>query len=78
MTWKDGALLSGGLKLESATGFAPFAENVPLSVASCEAGKRIALTVRVSTECITPDQAGEFLRILVCQICSMDLPSDFS
>lgn len=78
MIWKNGALFSGGLKLESATGFAPFAENVPLSVASCEAGNRIAITVRASTKRVTPEQAAEFLRTLVCQICSMDLPSDIS
>ncbi|MFO1001031.1 MAG: hypothetical protein U0936_11865 [Planctomycetaceae bacterium] len=78
MTWKNGSLFSGGLKLESATGFAPFAENVPLSVASCEAGDRIALTVRASTECITPEQTSEFLRTLVCQICSIEFPHDVS
>ena len=74
MTWKDGVLHAGGLRLESATGFAPFAENVPLSVATCEAGKRIALTLRSSTEFITPEQTRDFLAMLVSQICTMNLP----
>lgn len=78
MVWKDGVLYCGGLKLESTTGFAPFAENVPLSVATCEAGKCIAMTVRSSTASITPEQTGEFLRMLVNQICSLDLPKDCS
>lgn len=78
MTWKDGVLYSGGLKLESATGFAPFAENVPLSVASCEAGRRIVLTVRSSTDSITPEQTEEFLGMLVSKICSMDFPNTAS
>lgn len=74
MIWKDGVLHSGGLRLESATGFAPFAENVPLSVATCEAGKRISLTLRSSTAFITPEQTKSFLGMLVSQICTMDLP----
>lgn len=74
MTWKDGVLHAGGLRLESATGFAPFAENVPLSVATCEAGKRMALTLRSSTEFISPEQTEGFLEMLVSQICTMDLP----
>jgi hypothetical protein len=78
LTLKEGVLYCGGLRLESTTGFAPYAENVPLSVASCEAGKRIALTVRSSTTVITPEQTGEFLRLLVNQICSLDLPNDHS
>jgi hypothetical protein len=74
MIWKDGVLHAGGLRLESATGFAPFAENVPLSVATCEAGKRIALTLRSSTEFISPEQTRDFLEVLVSQICTMELP----
>lgn len=74
MTWKEGVLHIGGLRLESATGFAPFAENVPLSVASCEAGRRIALTLRSSTDFISPEQSRSFLGMLVSQICTMDLP----
>ena len=72
MTWKDGMLYAGGLRLESATGFAPFAENVPLSVATCEAGKRIALTLRSSTEFISPELTSDFLAMLVSLICTMD------
>lgn len=75
MIWKDGTLHSGGLQLESATGFAPFAENVPLSIATCEAGKRIALTLRSSAAFISPEQTEEFLRMLVSQLCTMDLPA---
>ena len=43
MTWTDGMAHNGGLRLEAATGFAPFEENVPLSMSTCEAGKGIAL-----------------------------------
>lgn len=76
MAWKDGVLHSGGLRLESATGFAPFAENVPLSVATCEAGKQITLTLRYSTELVSQEQAISFVKMLVSQICTMDLPKD--
>ena len=78
MTWKDGLLHSGGLRLEFATAYAPFAEKVPLSIATCEAGQRITLTLRSSAAFITPEQTGEFLRMLVNQICSLDLPNDKS
>jgi hypothetical protein len=47
---------------------------VPLSVATCEAGKQIALTLRSSTEFVTPEQTIGFLDMLVSQICTMDLP----
>ena len=75
---KDGVLHSGGLRLEFATAYAPFAEKVPLSIATCEAGQRITLTLRSSAAFITPEQTGEFLRMLVNQICSLDLPNDKS
>lgn len=75
MEWKNGILHSGGLRLESATGFAPFAENVPISVATCEAGNRITLTLRCSTTHVTPEQARLFVATLVGQICDFDLPN---
>lgn len=74
MEWKNGILHSGGLRLESATGFAPFAENVPISVATCEAGSRITLTLRCSTSHVTPEQARMFVTTLIDQICAFDLP----
>ena len=74
MSWKDGVLRSGDLKLETATGFAPFAENVPISVASCEAGRKLSLTVRSSSARITPEMSHRFASHLVNLICTLDLP----
>jgi hypothetical protein len=73
MPWKDGFLSSGGLKLETATGFAPFAENVPISVATCEAGRRLTLTVRSSSLKVTTEETKLFASTLVEQICQFQL-----
>jgi hypothetical protein len=78
MTWKDGSLHAGGLRLEFATAYAPYGEKVPLSIATCEAGQRITLTLRSSTAFMTPEQTEEFLRMLVNQMCSLELPNDLS
>ncbi len=75
MPWKDRVLQSGGLRLETATAFAPFAENVPLSIATCEAGKQLTLTVRSSQEFLSIDQTEEFAAALLNLVCRFDLPS---
>ncbi len=74
MPYKDGIIHSGGLQLESVTGFAPFAENVPLSIASCETGKRITLTVRSSARFMSLEQTQAFASALVKLLCTFELP----
>ena len=74
MSWKDGAVNAGHMKLESATGFAPFAENVPISVATCEAGRKLTLTVRSSAE-LEPEMTHSFASHLVKLLCTFDLPT---
>ncbi len=49
LPWKDGMPVAGDLRLETVTGFAPCAENVPVSIAACEASRKITLTVRSSS-----------------------------
>lgn len=75
MSWKDGVLSAGGLRLETATAFAAFAENVPFSVATCEAGTRITLTVRSSLRFVTPEETYRFADSLVHQLCTFELPA---
>ena len=60
LPWKNGVLRTGGLTLESATGFAPCAPGVPLSAAACETGRRIALTVRSSPIFLTDNETRTF------------------
>jgi len=72
--YKDGIVHSGGMQLETVTGFAPFAENVPLSIASCETGKRMTLTVRSSACFMSMEQTQEFASALVKLICNLELP----
>lgn len=75
MPWKDRILQSGGLRLETATAFAPFAENVPLSIATCEAGKQITLTVRSSQEYLSMEQTEDFATSLLNLACRFELPA---
>lgn len=72
LPWKNGVLSTGGLTLESATGFAPCAPGVPLSVAACETGRRIALTVHSSPIFLTDDETRTFAAELLKQICEFE------
>ncbi len=72
---KDGLPITGSLRLETATGFSPFADEVPISVATCEANRRITLTVRSSPFFLTLDETQKFAAALVQQMCTMPLPS---
>ncbi len=72
LPWKNGVLSTGGLTLESATGFAPCAPGVPLSVAACETGRRIALTVHSSLIFLTDDETRTFAAELLEQICAFE------
>ena len=72
LPWKNGVLSTGGLTLESATGFAPCAPGVPLSVAACETGRRIALTVHSSPIFLTDDETRTFAEKLLEQICEFE------
>jgi hypothetical protein len=73
--YKNGVVHSGGLRLETVTGFAPFAENVPLSIASCETGKRMTLTVRSSARFMSLGQTQTFAAALVELLCTLELPT---
>ena len=75
LPWKNGVLSAGGLTLESATGFAPCAPKVPLSVAACETGRRIVLTVCSSPMFLTDEETRSFAAALVKQICEFGVPS---
>lgn len=71
---KDGVLSAGGLVLESITGFAPCAKNVPLSVATMEAGRRLSLTVCSSSRFLNLEETQTFATTLVSQLCSFAFP----
>jgi len=74
MTWKDGAIFLGGLRLETVTGFAPFADNVPLSVATCETGRRITLTIQSNPRFMNESETREFALAIENMIFSFELP----
>lgn len=72
--WIDGLPISGVLRLATATGFAPCAENVPASISTCEAGKTITLTVRSSPRFLSMDETRVFLETLLQQLCTLEFP----
>ena len=74
MTWKDGAIFLGELRLETVTGFAPFADNVPLSIATCETGRRITLTVQANSRFMNESETKAFALAIEDMICSFELP----
>ena len=76
--WKDGMPISGNLQLATATGFAPCADNVPVSIATCEANKRVTLTVRSSPRFLSMDETRKFAETLVHSLCTFELPDDSS
>ena len=65
----DGYQCAAGLQVISVTGFAPFAEHVPISIASAETGNSLALTVRSSPRYLTPEQTQQFARTLLTDLC---------
>ena len=74
--WVNGMPTSGGLQLATASGFAPFSEDVPVSIATCEANKRVTLTVRSSPRFLTMDQTQRFAAMLVDELCNFELPAE--
>ena len=74
MTWKDGAIFLGELRLETVTGFAPFADNVPLSIATCETGRRITLTVQANSRFMNESETRAFAMAIEDMIYSFELP----
>lgn len=74
--WIDGMPTSGGLQLATASGFAPCSENVPVSIATCEANKKVTVTVRSSPRFLTMDQTQRFGAMLVEKLCSFELPDE--
>jgi hypothetical protein len=73
---KDGVLSAGGLVLESITGFAPCARNVPLSVATCEAGRCLTLTVCSSSRFLNLAETQTFAETLVNNLCNFAFPAE--
>ena len=76
--WKDGMPISGNLQLAITTGFAPCAEDVPVSIATCETNRKITLTVRSSPRFLTMDETQKFAETLVHSLCAFELPVDSS
>ena len=76
MPWKDGMPISGNLQLATVTGFAPCADDVPVSIATCETNRKITLTVRSSPRFLTMDETQKFALTLVHGLCTFELPDD--
>lgn len=72
--WVNGMPTSGRLQLATVSGFAPFSEDVPVSIATCEANKKVTVTVRSSPRFLTMDQTQRFAAMLVDQLCKLELP----
>lgn len=69
MEWRDKSIYTGDLKFVQATGMAPLAENVPLSIATCEVGKQITLAVRSNPKAVSIERTNEFARRLTETLC---------
>lgn len=74
--WRDGMPISGDLQLATATGFAPCADDVPVSIATCEANRKMTLTVRSSSRFLTMEQTQAFANELVQCLCTVEPPGD--
>ncbi|MEZ6033485.1 MAG: hypothetical protein R3C17_10355 [Planctomycetaceae bacterium] len=74
--WRDGMPISGDLQLATATGFAPCADDVPVSIATCEANRKITLSVRSSSRFLTMEQTQAFANDLVHCLCTVEPPGD--
>jgi hypothetical protein len=75
MIWREGSLFLGGLRLETATAFAPFADRVPVSIATCEAGRRITLTVQANSGFMNETETLAFAAAIENMICTFELPA---
>lgn len=69
MEWRDKSIYTGDLKFVQATGMAPLAENVPLSIATCEVGHRISLAVRSNPKVVSIEKTNEFAQLLTQTLC---------
>lgn len=78
LPWQDGFPVGGELRLEAATGFAPHAENVPVSISTCETNQRIILAIQSSSQYLTLDQSQSFAASLLQQLCSFPMPDEDS
>ncbi len=65
---KEGVIDFHGLKLTKISGIMQMGPLIPLSLAACESNQRLSLTLRGSTQFVTPTQAEEFLNVFVDQI----------
>jgi hypothetical protein len=69
----DGAVCAAELKVLSVTGFAPFADQVPVSIASTETGNSLVLTIRSSRRYLTHEQTHQFADALLMDLCEYPL-----
>ncbi|MBL8809287.1 MAG: hypothetical protein JNM43_03835 [Planctomycetaceae bacterium] len=66
--WREGCVYVADMKLEFVTGFAPAADFVPLSIAGCEACRRMTLSIRSLARYLSQEQTEEFGRRLVARL----------
>lgn len=63
--WRDGCVYVADMKVEYITGFAPAADFVPLSIAGCEACRRMTLSIRSLSRYLSKEQTEEFGQRLI-------------
>lgn len=68
MDWNNGSVFTGDLKFELATGIAPLADNVPISIATCEVGPRLTLSVRTNPAFLDQKTSAEFMQNLIREL----------
>lgn len=66
--WRDGCVYVADMKFECATGFAPPADQVPLSIAGCEASRCMTLSIRAVPRFLSQEQTVQFGERLVSRL----------
>lgn len=74
--WRDGCVYVADMKLETVTGFAPAADQVPLSIAGCEASRRLTLSIRSVAKSLSKEQTVLFGERLVSRLLMLNDPPD--
>lgn len=69
--WRDGRVYVADMKLETVTGFAPPADQVPLSIAGCEASRRLTLSIRSVAKHLSKEQTVLFGERLVSRLLTL-------
>lgn len=70
--WRDGCVYVADMKLETVTGFAPAADQVPLSIAGCEASRRLTLSIRSVAKSLSKEQTVLFGERLVSRLLKLN------